>query len=134
MRRAELRQCGARIRPFDGERGDPVGLILQRDVVGDDVAIQMFVNFGPRLGLGVQQEVILEAQQIHVRQDAALGGQEEGVAALARLKRFHLVGGHRMQQPRPIFAARANLAAAGQIAATRHARAERNIRRSRSRL
>ena len=59
--------------------------------------------------------MILEAQQVYVRQDAALRAQEEGVAALARLERLHLVGGHRMQQPRAIFTGSANLAAAGQI-------------------
>ena len=64
-------------------RSDPPG-----DVVGDDVAIQMFVNLGPRLGLGVQQEMILEAQQVHIRQNAALGVQEEGVTAFAGLERL----------------------------------------------
>jgi hypothetical protein len=37
----------------------------------------MFVNLGPRLGLRIQQEMILEAQQVDIRQDAALGIQEE---------------------------------------------------------
>ena len=89
------------------------GPILQGHVVGDDVAVQMLVDFGPRLRLRVQQEMILEAEQVHVRQDAALGAQEKGVTSLARLQRFHLVGGHRVQQPRAIFAASANLPAAG---------------------
>src|SRR5579864_8260387 len=75
----------------------------------------MLVDFGPRLGLGVQEEMILEAEQVRIRQDTALSAQEEGVAALARLERFHLVGGHCVQQPRPVFATGANLAAAGQI-------------------
>ena len=64
---------------------DAVRFVLQRDVVGDDVAVQMFEQFLARLGLRVEQKMILEAEQIHVAENAALRVQEERVAALARL-------------------------------------------------
>ena len=79
----------------------------------------MFVDLGPRLGLGIEQEMILEAQQVHVRQDAALSVQEEGIATFAGLERLHLIGGHGVQQPRAVVPGGANLAAAGQIQPSR---------------
>ena len=60
--------------------------ILQRDIVGDDVFIQVRQDALASLRFGVQQEAVLETQQIDIGLDMTLRLQKKGVASRTRRK------------------------------------------------
>ena len=46
--------------------------IFQRHIVGDDVFVQVLVERFARFGLGIEEEMVRAAENIHVGQNAAL--------------------------------------------------------------
>ena len=72
--------------------------ILERDIVGDDVFVQVMEDALARFRLGIQQEPVFEAEHVDVGLDVPLRVQEEGVASGAGGKSRHMVGGHGVQQ------------------------------------
>ncbi len=94
---------------------DRVGCVLERDIVGDNEAVQVLVQRLARLGLHIQQKIIRAAQNIRVRQDAAFIIQEKRIAAGAWRKLLDVIGGHRVQQTRAIFAGKFDFAARGKV-------------------
>ena len=67
--------------------------------------------FAPGLGLRVEKEMVGPAKQIDVAENTALRAQKVGIAARAGSKLLDVVGGHRMQQARAVFAAGLDLPA-----------------------
>ncbi len=63
--------------------------------------------------LRVQQQVILEAKQVGVAQDAALGIEEKCVTTLARPQVLDLIRSHGVEQAGAVLATDAQSSAAG---------------------
>ena len=68
-----------------------------------------------RLGLGVEKEVVFEAEDVRVGLDAALGVEEESVEAFAGLQLLHVIRGHGVEQAGAVFAGNADAAAGREV-------------------
>ena len=96
--RANGREHGGGLRAFHRHRGHRLCDIFERDIVGDDVFVQVTEDALARLRFGIQQEPVFETEQVDIGLDVPLGVQEKGVASGARRKLLHMVGGHGVQQ------------------------------------
>src|SRR5207253_542539 len=89
------RGCGG---AFHADGGGGLGhvfeLHLVRDFVFQDVQADLFAE----LGLGVEEEVVGTAENVHVAYDAALGGEDERVAGVAGGHLFDFVSGEVMEE------------------------------------
>ena len=113
--RANGRERGGGMRAFHRYRGHPLGDVLERDIVGDDVFVQVMEDALARFRLGIQQEPVFEAEQVHVGLDVPLRVQEEGVASGAGGKLLHMVGGHGVQQAGAVVPSRVDAPARGEV-------------------
>ena len=73
-----------RLRTFHGDGRGALRHVFERDIVGDDVAVQVLVQLLARFRFHVQQKIIRPAQYIRVGQHAPLVVQEKRVAARPR--------------------------------------------------
>lgn len=99
-------------------RFQAVGLVcfvLERNVVGDDVVIDVFEECFACFWLGIDQERIFIADDSCIRQYAALCGQEECIDAFARLQLLDVVGAERVDQAGSVFTGDAYSAVRGEI-------------------
>ena len=69
-----------RLWSFHGDCRERRCEVLQRDIVRDDELVEMFQQFLQRFRFRVEQERILSAQHVHIRQNSSLGCQEERIA------------------------------------------------------
>ena len=68
-----------------------------------------------KFGLGVEQEVVIEAENVGVGEDASLCVEEEGITALAGLQALNVIGRHGVEQTRTILTAHIDAAAGVQV-------------------
>jgi hypothetical protein len=88
---------------------------LEGDVVGDDVALQVLEATAPGLGLGIEQKVVVAAEQVEVGENAALRVEEKRIAAPARLELKHMIGKHGVEPAGAVLAGGAKAAAGGEV-------------------
>ena len=79
--------------------------VLEFHLVGDDVAADVLVDFFAQAGVGVDQEMVGETEQVQVGLDAALRIEQEGVATVARRHFLDVVAGDGVQQSRAVASA-----------------------------
>jgi hypothetical protein len=116
---AEWQVKRGRRRTFHADGSDTLGDVFQLHLVGDDVAADELVDLLAQLRLGIDQEMIGQAQQLQIGLDAALRVQEEGVAGVAGNHFLDFVAGDGVQQPRAIAPAGHNAAAPVEIQPSR---------------
>ena len=92
-----------RFRSLNPERKRLVRDVLERDVVRNNVALNMLEDASPGYRFRVEQEMILETKDVAIGEYAALCIQEKRVEAVAGFHFLHMIGRHGMQQTRPVF-------------------------------
>ena len=102
-------------RTFDSEAERCFRDILERDVIRNDVAVEMLVNGRSSLRLSVEKKMIVGAQYVNVSQNSALRVKKECVKPFARSHLLHVIRSHCVQQARAIFAGHENTAPARKI-------------------
>jgi hypothetical protein len=117
MRRLHSAPCRyvRRSGPLQTERKGLIGHVLEGHIVGNDVVVQMLVDHAAGFGRRVEQEVIRKAQDVSVGKNTSLGIEEEGVDPISGFHLLHMIGGHRVQEARPIFAGDPNSSAIREI-------------------
>ena len=65
------------LRAFDRYGRGGFGYVLQGDIVGNNIAIQVLEDLLACFRLRVQQQVILQTEKIGIAQDAPLGIEEK---------------------------------------------------------
>lgn len=100
---------------FNGEGGLGVGNVFEGDVVGNDVFVEVGEDGLALGGFDVEEKVLGLGEDGDVGQDAALGGEEEGVAALAGFELLDVVGGHGVEEAFAVLAMGLDAAAAGEF-------------------
>ena len=71
-RRADGCEHGGGMRAFHRHARQRRGDVFERDIVGDDVFVQMAEDALARFSLGIQQETVFEAEQVDVGLDVSL--------------------------------------------------------------
>ncbi len=100
---------------FHGDRSGGGGDVFQFHLVGDDVALDVLLDFLAQLGFGIDQEVIGQAEELDIGLDAPLRAKQESVVAHPRGHLLHFIARNVVQQPRTVAAACDNAAARGEI-------------------
>lgn len=96
---------------FLGHGQHAVREILEGDIVGDDVLVDVLVELCPGGAFGVDQDAVFEHENVGVGEYAALGIEEEGIRALTWGELLDVVRAHGMHQAHTILAGEPDQAA-----------------------
>lgn len=107
---AEALEEGLCRRAFEAEGKCVRGFVFERDIVGNDVVIDVLHHGFARFGLEIDKKGVFKAENVGVADDAALGREEEGVSALTGLQLLDVIGAERVDEASAIFASGADSA------------------------
>ena len=109
-----------RVGALDGQGGPLVGLVGESHVVGDDELVEMGEDEAAAGGLDVEEEGVRGCEDVDVGEDAAVGVQEERIAALAGGELLDMICGHGVEEALAILAAGADAAAVFELKENGH--------------
>jgi len=90
--------------------------VFQRHVIGDDVAVEMLEDLVMGFGLGIDEEVIGEAEEVGIGENFSLRVQKETCNGLPLAGEIvHVIGGHGVEQTGRVFTCHPNPATGAQI-------------------